>query len=316
MKDILFEDIINFLQDHQVEFQLLGKAVKKSYKAASIFAPIESGFYFLVEPNQSSTLNKSLLLVNAEPEVVSTKNCFILVDETTNVQALYYSILADIFKRDQKEKYSPTAIIHKNARMGKNVQIGHYSIIEQNCVIGDHVIVGDHVKIHSNAVVGSNTQIDDGSVIGTRGMSWVWDDRSQERIIQPQLGGVKIERDCILGAGTIVVRGSLSENTIIKAGTLLAPGCRLGHGTVLGKRVHLANNVTTGGNTYIGDESFIGSGAVFRPKVKLHPMTIVGAGSVVVKDTTELGKTLIGVPAREKTSNKAPSGMPKPKQHL
>lgn len=136
---------------------------------------------------------------------------------------------------------------------------------------------------------------------------------SRKKILQPQLGGVDIYENCFIGAGTIIVRGSLNENTRIGRNSLLAPGGRIGHGTQIGDFVHFANNVVTGGNTIIGDYSFVGSAAVFRPKIVIHPKTIVGAGSVVVKNTTKEGKTLLGIPAKEINTKVNPSGMPKPK---
>jgi UDP-3-O-[3-hydroxymyristoyl] glucosamine N-acyltransferase len=68
-----------------------------------------------------------------------------------------------------------------------------------------------------------------------------------------------------------------------------------------------------GGNARVGDYSFVGSGAVFRPRVRVHEATIVAAGAVVVKDTSGPGLTLVGVPAVEQPTKATPSGMPRPR---
>jgi UDP-3-O-[3-hydroxymyristoyl] glucosamine N-acyltransferase len=185
-------------------------------------------------------------------------------------------------------------------------------VIEGDCAIGDNTIIGSHTVVRENTTIGDEVIIGEHSSIGASGMAWTWGEDSEEKIIQPQLGGVIIEDKCRLGAHSVLVRGSLTEKTFIGKGTLIAPGVRAGHGTQIGAHSHLANNVTTGGNTEIGKYCFVGSSAVFRPKVRVADYTIVGAGAVVVKDTTQQGLTLMGVPAKEYPTKDNPSGMPKP----
>lgn len=62
----------------------------------------------------------------------------------------------------------PTAIIHKNAKLGVNVTIGAYTIIHENVNIGDNTFIGSHCEIghpaHNAAdrsilVIGKNSHI-------------------------------------------------------------------------------------------------------------------------------------------------------------
>ena len=46
-----------------------------------------------------------------------------------------------------------TAIIDTKAKIGKNVQIGPYSIIGPNVDIGDDTIVQSHVSILANTII-------------------------------------------------------------------------------------------------------------------------------------------------------------------
>ena len=312
MNKINTSSLFDFLSKEGYKHSIIQKAssLLKTYTIASLFSPIEKGLYFFKGEKLPQEIKQSLILVNDLPKQSDYSNVFILLEE--DVQLVYYKFLTYIFPQTSNGKIAPTAIIHPNAKIGNNVEIGHYSIIEE-CEIGNNVKIGSHCKIHSNTKIGKNTTIEDFSDIGTRGIAWIWDEKGNKKVVQPQLGGVEIGENCIFASNTIIVRGSINENTKIGNNTFFAPGCRIGHGTIIGNFTHLANNVITGGNTKIGDDCFIGSGVSFRPKSRIHNHTIVGTGSVVIKNTKKENTTLVGVPAKEIESKKQPSGIPKPK---
>jgi UDP-3-O-[3-hydroxymyristoyl] glucosamine N-acyltransferase len=147
--------------------------------------------------------------------------------------------------------------------------------------------------------IGTNTVIEAQSTIGATGVAWVWDQNSRERVVQPQTGSVKIGPDCFLGTGITVVRGSVNEATEIGEGSVIAHGSRIGHGCRIGARAHFANNVTLAGNVTLGPECFIAAGATIQPQVRLAERTVVGIGSVVVRNFEEPNCLLAGMPARK-----------------
>jgi UDP-3-O-[3-hydroxymyristoyl] glucosamine N-acyltransferase len=303
------KQILDFLNINNIHHYIYGK-IGKEYTIASMFNPITNGFYFFNHKNIPDNINKSLILTNNK-ELISETNTILLIND--NPQIIFYKIIDYYFKEKSNGIIQKTSIIHPEAKIGKNVQIDNYCIIGK-CKIGDNSIIKSHCTIENNTTIGNNCIIENQSIIGARGMAWVWDEQQENKIILPQIGGVTIGNNTILGANTIVVRGSLNEDTHIGSNTIIAPGCRIGHGTKIGNYVHFANNIATGGNTVIGDYSFIGSSATFRPKVNIHPNTIVAAGAVVVKNTTQPAQTLMGVPASEFATKKQPAGMPKPKK--
>lgn len=310
MKKIHLKDILDYLDREQIAYTFQqGETVREFYEIASLFAPVNGGFYFFTGKEFHFPVENSLILCGQKP---GSGNSEIQV-ENIDIQLLYYRLLAHFFPQTSTGQIHQWVEIHPEAQIGKNVQIDAFCVIGK-CEIGDDVVVGSHTKIYDGTIIGNRTVIESGSVIGTRGIAWAWNEDQSEKVLQPQLGGVKIGKGCVLSAQTVIVRGSLNENTIIGDYSFLAAGCRLGHGTVVGDYVHIANAVITGGNTKIGDYCFIGSGAVFRPKVKLDENTVVGAGSVVVKNTSRPGMTLMGVPAQETETKDELSGMPKPKK--
>lgn len=302
--------IEQFLLATDIEFEWINQQ-EKEYTVASIKQLVNEGFYFCSSNNLKPGFKESLILVSSQfPSSELSSDSSWIVLKHADPQLVYYKIIRHYFAGDTNSGISSKAEIHPEAQISAGVSIESFCVIGR-CKIGKGSSIGSNSVIHDNTIIGENTTIAAGSVIGARGLAWVWDE-DDNRVILPQLGGVTIGNHCILGANSIIVRGSLNESTKIDDFSIMAPGCRLGHGTQIGKHVHLANNVVTAGNVVIGDSAFIGSSAVFRPGIKIHQNTIVAAGAVVVKNTSETGLTLIGVPAKETITKEKPSGMPRP----
>jgi len=47
-------------------------------------------------------------------------------------------------------------MISKNAKIGQNVEIGHYIIIEDGVEIGDGTVIKNYVELRKNTIVGKN----------------------------------------------------------------------------------------------------------------------------------------------------------------
>lgn len=304
---IAYAEIMQFLEGTSVSFKIFGNP-KDEYVIASIFAIVKNGFYFLEDFSREIRFENSIVLHNSSlNEKAENGNCFIKINESP--QELYYKIIDFYFKEVSTGKIDSTAKIHPEAIIGNRVQIDAFTVVG-NCRIGDDSIIRSQVVINDNCEIGNKVIIESNSTLGATGIAWV-NDNTGERIRLPQLGGVLIENNVILGANSVVVRGSLNEYTKIGKSTFIAPGARIGHGCIIGKNVHFANNVILGGNVTIGDSCFLGSGAILRTKVKLHLKTTVAAGAVVIRDTTKDSMTLIGVPAKENLTKALQQGVPK-----
>ena len=56
------------------------------------------------------------------------------------------------------QQVHPTAIVHANAQIGKDVEIGPYAIIEE------HVVIGDRCRIDAHAVIKDYTRMGVGNL--------------------------------------------------------------------------------------------------------------------------------------------------------
>lgn len=304
---IRIETILDILNKNKIGYTYCQNARIFEYeKFASIKNIIKNGIYYYEGLNSFEKLEIQESLIISKKEL-DKKNNYLIIDSP---QYVHY-FLSNILFKNKKMGISNTAIINNNAKIGKDVYIGEYSIIN-NCIIGDNVEIGHHVVIEDNVIIGNNTIIDSNTVIGASGLAWVWDNNGS-RIMQPQLGGVIIEENCIICTDITIVRGSLTENTIIKKGTVIAHGTKIGHGSFVGENVHMANNVSLAGNSNIGNSSFLGSACVISSNVKIGKHTIVGAGAVVNKSYTDEFITLAGVPAKiinQNNLNNKSNGVP------
>jgi len=306
-------EIIDILKKLNYSFEIINESAtdyNSVYKLSSVKNKIDKGLYFLTKEyiEIANTIYNSLILVD-DAIITNPSNVYIKVE---NPQLVHYKIALTLEKKNTPGIHK-TAIIDKDALIDPTAYIGPYCIIGKS-EIGKNVALLGHITVNDNVIIKSNTVIEGNSLIGAKGMAWIWDDDGK-RIMQPQLGGVIIEENCILGSDISIVRGSLSENTRIGKGTIIAHGTKIGHGCQIGSEVHMANNVSLAGNAQIGERVFLGSACVVSPNVQIAEGCIVGAGSVVNKSVFEKYVNIAGVPSKIIKKNNyeyKPHGAPKP----
>src|SRR5690554_7138479 len=226
---ISWNQIEVFLKEEHISFRQINSLSESSFRIASLFSPIDQGFYFYNGVKSfPEGIKDSVVLINSE-QAINPFNTFIVV-ENQDVQLIYYKLLSAYFKQRSTGIINSLTEIDSKAQIGQNVQIDSFCSIG-NAKIGNNCIIGSNCKIHDHVEIGDNTIIEAGSIIGTQGVAWIWADQNT-KIAQPQLGGVSIGKNCFLGANTIIVRGSLNEKTLIEDNVMMSPGCRLGHGTI------------------------------------------------------------------------------------
>ncbi|NQV14946.1 hypothetical protein HQ531_05755 [bacterium] len=171
--------------------------------------------------------------------------------------------------------------INKNAKIGKNVVIGKFSIIHDKVTLGDNVKIGNYCVIHENVSVGKNTEVIDyvelrgGTVIGKN--SYI-DSR------------VSSSGNCIIG-----------NEVTIRYDSIIARGVEIGDGSYICPRV-MTNNLNTDkeqiGGAKFGDNCFVGTNAVIQHGLVIGDRVVIGSMSFVNKDCLDDG-VYVGMPARK-----------------
>lgn len=110
---------------------------------------------------------------------------------------------------------------------------------------------------------------------------------------------VIIDRTITLGFGNIICKGNiLTTNIEIGNFNHINLSCTIGHDVQFHDYITVYPGVNISGNVIMNDCVEVGTGTKIIQGKKIVEKTVIGAGSVVVKDIVENG-TYIGVPAKQ-----------------
>jgi UDP-N-acetylglucosamine acyltransferase len=171
----------------------------------------------------------------------------------------------------------PTALIHPDAKIAGDADIGPYVCIEgpaeigSGCVLLPHAILAGHVRI------GSNTRIGYGAVIGAPSQHLSFPPDHAGEVVIGESNTIRelctIHRSTVEGGAT-----RLGDHNYLMAGTHLA------HDVHLGDHVTIANNALLGGHVQVADRVFIGGGCVFHQHIRVGRLAIAQGASAFSKD--------------------------------
>src|SRR5580704_16701395 len=161
-------------------------------------------------------------------EFTSTKKALIRVPNTRVAVA---RVLPAFFPQDHHEpgihpsatiapsaRIDPTAYIGPNCVIGAHVQLGARSVlmggnhVGRDCKIGHDTCLFPNVVIYTKSEIGNRVTIHAGTVIGSDGYGYVFDEGRHRKMLQ--VGHVVIHDDVEIGANAAIDRGALGATTI------------------------------------------------------------------------------------------------------
>jgi UDP-3-O-[3-hydroxymyristoyl] glucosamine N-acyltransferase len=193
----------------------------------------------------------------------------------------------------------PSAHIGPGCSIGENVSIGARTVLmggnhlARDCRVGDDVRLSPNVVLYARTEVGHRVMIHAGTVIGSDGYGYVFDQGRHRKILQ--VGRVIIHNDVEIGANAAIDRGALGP-TIIGEGTKIDNLVHIAHNVVLGRHCLIMGQVGFAGSTQLGDYGVIASQSGIAGHLKLGRQSIVGAKSGVMRDVADK-ETVLGIPA-------------------
>ena len=161
-----------------------------------------------------------------------------------------------------------TAIVHPNARLASDVDVGAYTLIGEHVEIADGTVVGPHVVINGHTRIGKNNRIFQFSSLGEIPQ----DKKYANEPTRLEIGDNNTIREfCTFNLGTVQDGGvtRIGDDNWIMAYVHIAHDCQVGSHTIM------ANGATLGGHVHVGDWAFLGglSGVHQFVRIGAHAMT-------------------------------------------
>jgi UDP-3-O-[3-hydroxymyristoyl] glucosamine N-acyltransferase len=207
-----------------------------------------------------------------------------------------------------------TAVIAKDAHVGRGAGIGPYVVIEQGASIGDNTVIYPFSYIGKNAklgkdcviypnvtireeiIIGDKVVIHPGSVIGSDGFGYdIQKDGTQSKI--PQLGTVVIEDGVEIGSCVTIDRARF-DKTIIGKGSKIDNLVQIAHNVTIGPDCVIAAQSGIAGSSRIGKNVVFGGQVGVADHVTVGDFVIAGAKTGIHKSYPVAGTVLFGYPSK------------------
>ncbi len=162
------------------------------------------------------------------------------------------------------------------------------AVVGPGCSIASSAVLGPRV------VLGARVAIGPGAVLGHPGFGWAFGSKGALRAM-PQLGGVVIEDDVVIGPLSTVDAGTLGP-TRIRRGAKLDAHVHVGHNTEIGEDTIIAAQCGFAGSVKIGRGVLVGGQVGIADHVVVGDGARIAAKSGVIGDVPP-GVTVAGYPA-------------------
>ncbi len=284
--------------------KICGVSGIKEAKEGDITFIANSRYLPLVDKTQASAIISPFDIQSASKPLVKTK-------DPSYAFAKIVAVMHPVQNPHPKNIHK-TAVISKDAKIGKDVAIGPYSIVEDGAQIGDNSVIyggcfiGREVKIgrdclfypnvsiRERVVIGDRVNIQSGTVVGSEGFGYANVEGSYRLI--PQVGTVIIEDDVDIGANVTIDRARF-DKTLIGKGTKIDNLVQIAHNVIIGKNCIIVAQAGISGSTRIGDNVTIAGQAGLVGHITIGDGAILAAQAGVTKSVAP--KTVVsGYPAR------------------
>lgn len=299
IKRIYIKDILTFLAD-----RVLGVDGLQEYEKETLFidnlADVQHVNETTLDWVNPAKENKQAIAQGSKARVLLVDDAIFPIEgkvliRVNNPKTALAEIGNYFFVEKPEPGIHPTAIIHPEARIGKDVTIGAYCVIGK-ANIGDYCVIDSNVRIYDSVVMGHHCEIKAGAVLGGAGFGYEKDENGN-KFRFPQIGHLIMGDYVEVGANTCIDRGALSD-TVIGDYTKINNLCHIAHNNIIGKNVSITGCVNVSGGNVIDDDVWIAPNSSLRGYIHLGKGCTLGMGAVATKDIPA-GETWVGNPAHK-----------------
>ncbi len=172
-------------------------------------------------------------------------------------------------------KIHPTAVIHSEAQLDENAEIGPYCVIGEDVSIGSHTCVGPHCVIEF-AQIGKGNHFTASVFVGMPPQDFSYKGEKTKIVI----GDNNIMRE-----GVSLHRGTKSTfRTEIGSGCMFMANSHIGHDCKVGSGVVMVNSSAAAGHVEIEDKVIISGMAAMHQFIRVGALVMLSGGSMAVQD--------------------------------
>lgn len=170
----------------------------------------------------------------------------------------------------------PTAIVHPEARIPSDVEIGAYAYIGPMVELGAGCRVHHHATIEGQTVIGRDNEFFPYCCVGLR---------TQDKKYKGGEPGLRMgDRNVVREFTTIHTATHEGEETLIGSDNLFLAYVHIAHDCVIGNHVIFSNNGTLAGHVVVEDRVVLGGLTGVHQFCRLGAYAMIGACSKVVQD--------------------------------
>jgi UDP-3-O-[3-hydroxymyristoyl] glucosamine N-acyltransferase len=261
---------------------------------AAYFAAAEKSQAAAILVQEQFTSSSKVLIRVASARIALARVLPIFFPPEEHPRGIHPSaVIADSARVDPSCHIGPGCIVGPRVTLGPRSVLMGNNDLRADCEIGEDCCLFPNVVLYRKTRLGRRVVIHAGSVIGSDGYGYVFDEGRQRKVLQ--LGNVIIGDDVEIGANAAIDRGALGP-TVIGEGTKIDNLVHIAHNVTIGRHCLVMGQVGFAGSTQLGDYVVIASQSGIADHLKLGNQAVVGAKSGVMRDVPD-GSRVLGIPA-------------------
>lgn len=297
--------IAESLQGHVIgdaSVQLTGLAPADRARAGELTFAENAAYFAVAEQSQASAIivagpfesSSKVLIRVADARVALARVLPMFFPPEEHPRGIHPSaVIADSAQVDPTVHIGPNCVVRARVRLGARSVLMGGNDIGEDCKLGDDVCLFPNVVLYRQTQLGHRVTVHAGTVIGSDGYGYVFDEGRQRKVLQ--LGNVIVHDDVEIGANACIDRGTLGS-TVIGEGTKIDNLVHVAHNVVIGRHCLILGQVGFAGSITLGDYVVVASQSGIADHLKLGNHAVVAAKSGVMRDVPDGGRVL-GIPA-------------------
>ena len=189
---------------------------------------------------------------------------------------------------------APAVWVRRHATWGMACVLDEAIVPDTEASVGEGSSIAPSAVLGPRVLVGRRVRIGPGTVVGHPGFGWAFGDGNSVRTV-PQLAGVVIEDDVVIGPLCTIDAGTLAP-TRVRRGAKLDAHVHVGHNVDIGEETLVAAQCGFAGSVVLGRCVLVGGQAGVADHVVIGDGARIAAKSGVIGDVPP-GSVVAGYPA-------------------